>query len=269
VRYERFEIQTATSRLDFDLHPRLTVLAGLGAVEREDLIDALIGAFGTNLVGESEIRLHRAMQLRASDLAAGTQDAAASAHVRRLADVEPERLWAAAERPSNTEAPPAPQEDRPTGLARLRSRRRVEPATESWDEVAGDIDVDWAFDHRDEIDAAARLRHDMSALTAVSSTAPDLNDDYATDLARALVGRLHELRDFGRAGESFPLLLDDPFVGVDAGMQSAVLDLLQHLSASQQIIFFTDDEDVASWARLEALTGALSIIEPARDTITI
>ena len=88
-------------------------------------------------------------------------------------------------------------------------------------------------------------------------------------LARALVDRLGQLRDFGRDGESFPLILDDPFVDLDPGTQSAVLDLLQHLSASQQIVFLTDDEDVASWARLEALTGALSIIESARDTITI
>jgi len=29
-----------------------------------------------------------------------------------------------------------------------------------------------------------------------------------------------------------------------------------------ELIFLTADEDVASWARLEALTGALSIIEP-------
>ena len=48
-------------------------------------------------------------------------------------------------------------------------------------------------------------------------------------------------------------------------MQSTVLDLLQHLSGSPQIIFLTQDEDVASWARLEALTGALSLVEPAND----
>jgi hypothetical protein len=30
-------------------------------------------------------------------------------------------------------------------------------------------------------------------------------------------------------------------------------------------VYLTDDEDVASWARLEALTGALSIVEPAAE----
>src|SRR5580765_6006687 len=51
MRYERFEIHTATSRLSLALHPRLTVLAGVGAVERQELIDGFIGALGTNLTG--------------------------------------------------------------------------------------------------------------------------------------------------------------------------------------------------------------------------
>jgi len=429
VRYERFEIQTATSRLSLALHPRLTVLAGLGTVEREELIDGFIGALGTNLtgiravitqdsgrrltvsqpeaghnyvvdvdrsrevtdeftdgrsridlVGHGEIGLHRArrvMRLGARDLAAGTQDAAESALVRRLADVEPEQLWAAAECVRRTEddlgqvveaVGSAPEDGAaidkveqrhreleaaqlrhgrmrrrsigvaiicaavgiplaflslPAGAALLLSaavtllvsfalrssgRRaadaqakaladagaesylefRLQPvngllssdqnrkllrcaaeahalAIADWKSLAGDIEVGWALEHRDEIVGAARLRHDMSALGAVSSTAPDMEDDRSTELARALVGRLRQLRHFGRDGESFPLILDDPFVGLDAGMQSAVLDLLQHLSGSPQIIFLTQDEDVASWARLEALTGALSLVEPAND----
>ena len=63
-------------------------------------------------------------------------------------------------------------------------------ATADWKSLAGDIEVDWALEHRDEIVGAARLRHDMSALGAVSSTAPDMDDDRTTELARALVGRL-------------------------------------------------------------------------------
>jgi hypothetical protein len=41
--------------------------------------------------------------------------------------------------------------------------------------------------------------------------------------------------------------------------------LLGHGPGTPQLIFLTQDEDVASWARLEALTGALSIIEPTPD----
>jgi hypothetical protein len=38
--------------------------------------------------------------------------------------------------------------------------------------------------------------------------------------------------------------------------------MVGHLAGEPQIIFLTEDEDVASWARLESLTGELSVIEP-------
>jgi hypothetical protein len=84
-----------------------------------------------------------------------------------------------------------------------------------------------------------------------------------TDLARVLVARLAELRRIGGAGESLPLILDDPLVDLDRTAKPALLELISHASGSPQLVYLTDDEDVASWARLEALTGALSIIEPA------
>ena len=140
-------------------------------------------------------------------------------------------------------------------------------ATAEWRAMAGDIQVDWAFDHREEILAAARLRRDITALGAMSSTAPDMDDDTTTDLAQVLVGRLAEMRHLGRGGESFPLILDEPFVDLDAGMKPALLELLGHSAGSPQLIFLTEDEDVASWARLEALTGALSIIEPTPEHV--
>ena len=67
-------------------------------------------------------------------------------------------------------------------------------------------------------------------------------------------------------------------------MKPPLLELLGRSSGNPQIIFLTEDEDVASWARLEALTGELAIVEPtpehreerervaaepARDTITL
>ena len=58
---------------------------------------------------------------------------------------------------------------------------------------------------------------------------------------------------------------DDPFVELEPGLKPSLLELLGHGAASPQLIFLTADEDVASWARLEALTGALSIIEPTPD----
>jgi hypothetical protein len=135
-------------------------------------------------------------------------------------------------------------------------------ATAAWHRLAGDVTVDWALERKEEILAAARLRKDVSNLGVLSATAPELDDDRTTDLAHVLVTRLAELRHLGASGESFPLVLDDPFTDLGPSMKPALLELLGHTAGSPQLVLLTDDEDVASWARLEALTGALAIVEP-------
>ena len=51
-------------------------------------------------------------------------------------------------------------------------------------------------------------------------------DDDTTDLAQVLVARLAELRRLGGGTESFPLVLDDPFAGLDRAAKPALLELL-------------------------------------------
>ena len=46
-------------------------------------------------------------------------------------------------------------------------------------------------------------------------------------------------------------------------MKPALLELLRRTAGTPQVILLTDDEDVASWARLEALTGELTVLEPS------
>ena len=154
-------------------------------------------------------------------------------------------------------------------LSSDQNRRRLTQAADTyrqalsaWEEVAGTVPVQWAIDHHEEIMAAARLRHDVNALSAMSSTVPDVDSDLTTRMAHALVGRLAQLRQVGPEGESFPLILDDPFIGVESTVKPSLLELLGRAAGHQQIVFLTEDEDVASWARLEALTGELSILEP-------
>jgi hypothetical protein len=132
-----------------------------------------------------------------------------------------------------------------------------------WQQLAGDIPVDWAFVNREEIQAAARLRREVDALGSISGTAPETPRDVTGDLAHVLVSRLAELRSV--AGEGVPLLLDDPFQQLDRSVKPMLLELLGRSSGEPQIIFLTEDEDVASWARLEALTGEVSLIEPAPE----
>jgi hypothetical protein len=139
-------------------------------------------------------------------------------------------------------------------------------AVESWRELAGSVPASWALDHYDEIARAADARRQID-LRAQATMAVDLNrlDRGAGDPARVLIERIGEVSHLGAGSESYPLILDDPFAAVSPSARPAVLELLTHAADSVQIIYLTDDGNVASWARLEALTGALSIIEPAAE----
>jgi hypothetical protein len=142
-------------------------------------------------------------------------------------------------------------------MGRAGTRRA---ALAEWQQLAGEIPVEWALTHREEVSAAARLRREVDALGALSSTAPTIGDDTTDALAHALVSRLAEARSV--AGEGVPLVLNDPFQQLDASVKPMLLELLGRSSGEPQIIFLTEDEDVASWARLEALTGEVALIEP-------
>ena len=60
-------------------------------------------------------------------------------------------------------------------------------------------------------------------------------------------------------------MLDDPFRDLDPSVKPLLLELLGRSAGEPQIVFLTEDEDVASWARLEALTGEVALIEPAPE----
>lgn len=135
-------------------------------------------------------------------------------------------------------------------------------AGEAWRDLAGDVPVAWALEHHEAITAAARVRVDISAHASVAAESADTPGD-TTDLAQVLVTRLAELRRLGDGVETLPLLLDDPLAGLDRQAKPALLELLSHTAGTPQLVYLTEDEDVASWARLEALTGTLSIIEPS------
>jgi uncharacterized protein YhaN len=64
-----------------------------------------------------------------------------------------------------------------------------------------------------------------------------------------------------RGRETCPLLLDDVTVHTDAARTRDLLNLLLRLSAERQIVVFTQEEQVAAWAR-EHLTGPRHAIVP-------
>jgi hypothetical protein len=156
-------------------------------------------------------------------------------------------------------------------LASDQHRKRLMQAAEehresvaAWRKVAGDVEVAWALEHRDAIDAASRLRRQIS----VTDDAGEITvvEDEGGDLAQALLRRLADVRAIGPGGESFPLILDDPLRELTAGQKPALLELLVRASSGQQLVYLTEDDAVAAWARLEALTGELAVLEPTAMT---
>jgi DNA repair exonuclease SbcCD ATPase subunit len=65
------------------------------------------------------------------------------------------------------------------------------------------------------------------------------------------------------AGEPCPMILDDPTAYADEARTTAVLQVLQHLSAKRQIILFSHDTKVLAWARDALSTPRDRIIELA------
>jgi hypothetical protein len=139
-------------------------------------------------------------------------------------------------------------------------------AVAAWADLAGEIPAAWALEHADEVTKAAAARRAID-LRAKATLAVDLDglDDQTGDPARILVDRISEASHLGGGSESYPLILDDPFAAVDSASRPAVLELLSHAAMSVQLIYLTNDPEVVSWARLEALTGSLSIVEPTAE----
>jgi len=133
-------------------------------------------------------------------------------------------------------------------------------ALAGWRRLAQDIPVEWALENRDEIETAANLRKGADALGALTSSA---GDQAADDLARALATRLAEARSV--AGEGLPLLIDDAFDQLEVDVKLRLLELLGRSAGDPQIVFLTEDPDVTAWARLEALAGDVSLIEPVPE----
>ena len=136
-----------------------------------------------------------------------------------------------------------------------------EAAMSDWFAVAGEIIVEWAEEHRAEIEEAAQRAKNVDAMHAGPLPIDTENDEVAA-IAHALVQRLEDVRGIGPAGENLPLILDDSLNGLDTELKAPVLEMLVRSSETQQIVFLTEDADVTEWARVEAITGDLSILEP-------
>ncbi|MFM7069143.1 MAG: hypothetical protein ACKOYM_06740, partial [Actinomycetes bacterium] len=88
------------------------------------------------------------------------------------------------------------------------------------------------------------------------------------DRTAAILNVLDGLRDVGGMGESFPLIVDEAFEGLDPGEVPALLEVLMTASAGQQVILLTGSDLIENWAHVEAMTGAISAVHVQPTTKT-
>jgi hypothetical protein len=67
-------------------------------------------------------------------------------------------------------------------------------------------------------------------------------------------------------GESCPLILDDVLVHCDRVRKLAILDALKALSSSQQVILFTQEDEVLRWAEASAPGQLIRLADPVGAT---
>lgn len=122
-------------------------------------------------------------------------------------------------------------------LARAHERALVR-----WRAMAGDVDVHWAWRHRDAI----RRRRGLDQPRLIAGPG---------ELAATLAERFDLLATSPRMRP--PIVLDEPFPGVTDDDLRDLISLLLVATSDLQLVLFTEDERIADWARLEALDGAI------------
>lgn len=135
-------------------------------------------------------------------------------------------------------------------------------AMAAWTEVAGPVPLRFALDHEEQVRATAELHAGIGALQT-SSASTEVGTDVAAELAQAVRARLEAVRALTGDGEHLPLVVDDPFEGLEPSMKPMLLEMLSAQAGDPQLVIVTADEDVTSWARVEAMTGELAVVEPS------
>lgn len=152
-------------------------------------------------------------------------------------------------------------------LSGQQQRRRLMAASEAhrhavahWEELAGEVTVEWAVEHRSQIEAAA------AQLSADGADGTDADESLL--VAQALIARLRRLAKVDGSDRSLPLVLDEPFDGLDVGDKSALIGLLEKASSSLQIILLTEDPEMVAWAQAASGSGAIVVIDPSKTGVS-
>ncbi|HZQ58537.1 MAG TPA: hypothetical protein VFA84_10890 [Acidimicrobiales bacterium] len=141
----------------------------------------------------------------------------------------------------------------------VTEHRRAQAA---WTKLVGDVDVEWALQRQSAIAAAAGQAGDeegmrlAQALRRVQPASPRV-------LAELFLQRVAELESVGLTGEAMPLILDEPFEGLEPAALRWLLELLVRVGGHPQLVLLTEDPEIAEWAERQALGGDLAVVAPA------
>jgi hypothetical protein len=129
-----------------------------------------------------------------------------------------------------------------------------------WSALAGNVSVEWALEHRGAVVAASATGRGVSQADAAVA------GEELTAATHALQQQFAAVRNVGPGMENFPLLLGEPFTDIAPSVVAPLLEIILEQSAFQQVLLLTESEEISAWARLEAMTGALDVVEPAPAT---
>ncbi|MGI9578981.1 MAG: hypothetical protein ACR2OH_12315 [Microthrixaceae bacterium] len=130
-----------------------------------------------------------------------------------------------------------------------------------WAVMAGNVSVEWALEHKASIVAASATGRDLAAQNVGPVDGP------LAAATQALASCFHSVRQLGPGGENFPIILEEPFANTEPELVAPLLEKILEQSAFQQILLLTQSAEIESWARLEAMTGALEVVEPVPATL--
>lgn len=105
------------------------------------------------------------------------------------------------------------------------------------------------------LEAAAEVAAEMAARAEEANRARRLGIVAAAE--KILVERAARARRTGRAGERFPLVVNNALAAFGDGDKRLLLDALARLGEKTQIVYLTDDPDTLAWASPMAAAGRI------------
>jgi hypothetical protein len=145
-------------------------------------------------------------------------------------------------------------------LSSAETRRRLGAAADlhrkalaTWAGIAGQVSVDWAFEHQSAIVTTALV--ELAMVSQPQMLAPS-DRPQADTLARMLTDS-----PAGYDEEVLPLILDEPFTDLDTPSTRRLLGQLSRWSGLRQVIVFTGDQVVRDWAAAEAELGKVHLVD--------